>query len=111
MLTFVDDKARFAVMYPLVTKDCYSVFDRFEAYKAMVENATEKKIKTLRSDNGGEYFGPHTNRLELWGIKHEWTMPRTSQQNGIAERMNRTLAETARSMIHDRDVTQSNRAL
>ena len=68
----------------------------------MVENETGLKIKRVRSDNGGEY---RENRFREFcannGIKMEKTVPMTPQQNGIAERMNRTLNERAGSMrIH-----------
>ena len=68
----------------------------------MVENETGLKIKRVRSDNGGEY---KDNRFREFyvnnGIKMEKTVPMTPQQNGVVERMNRTLNERARSMrIH-----------
>ncbi|KAE8695306.1 hypothetical protein F3Y22_tig00110721pilonHSYRG00071 [Hibiscus syriacus] len=66
------------------------------------ENEIDLKVKRLRSDNGGEY---RNNRFREFcannGIKMETTVPMTPQQNGVAERMNRTLNERARSMrIH-----------
>ena len=68
----------------------------------MVTNMTEKKIKILRSDNGGEYTSKEfSNYLKEKGIQHQLSVPRTSQQNGVAERMNRTIQETARSMIYN----------
>ena len=54
----------------------------------------------LRSDNGGEYItGEFESYLKLKGIHHELTVPHTPEQNGVAERMNRTLIESARSML------------
>jgi hypothetical protein len=50
---FIDDFSRKTWMYLLKMKD--EVFDKFQEFKAEVENLTDKKIKTLRSDNGGEY--------------------------------------------------------
>ena len=52
-LTFIDDKSRFTEVYFMKTKD--QVLEKFKEYEAMVTNMTEKKIKILRSDNGGEY--------------------------------------------------------
>ena len=68
----------------------------------MVENETGLKIKRVRSNNGGEY---RDNIFREFcannGIKMEKTVPMTPQQNGVVERMNRTLNEHARSMrIH-----------
>ena len=59
-------------------------------------------MKCLRSDNGGEYeLGEYKKLCALNGIRLEKTPPGTPQHNGIAERMNRTLTERARSMrIH-----------
>ena len=53
-VTFIDDHSRKTWIYFLKTKD--EVFDRFKEFKALVENLTRKRIKTLRSDNGGEYI-------------------------------------------------------
>ena len=52
-VTFIDDHSRKTWIYSLKTKD--EVFDRFIEFKALVENLIEKKIKVLRSNNGGEY--------------------------------------------------------
>ena len=55
----------------------------------MVENSTGCKLKTLRSDNGGEYTSAEfTEYLKQEGIRHEPTVPKTPKQNGVAERMN-----------------------
>ena len=99
-VTFIDDSTRKLWVYFLKKKS--EVFDTFRKWKAMVENETGLKIKRVRSDNGGEY---RDNRFREFcvnnGIKMEKTVPMTPQQNGIAERMNRTLNERARSMrIH-----------
>ena len=57
------------------------------------------KVKCLRSDNGGEYIdGGFSEYCAAQGIRMEKTIPRTPQQNGVAERMNRTLNECVRSM-------------
>ena len=52
-LSFIDDYLRKTWVYFLKTKD--EVFVRFKEFKALVENHSKKKIKTLRSDNGGEF--------------------------------------------------------
>ena len=70
----------------------------------MVENETNLKVKCLRSDNGGEYEDDEFKKYCAQnGIKMEKTIPGTPQQNGVAERMNTTLNERARSMrLHSR---------
>ena len=99
-VTFTDDKSLYTWVYPLKTKD--QVFDRFLEWKALVENSSGKKLKTFRSDNNGEYT---SNRFETYlkdeGIRHERTIPGTPEQNGVAERLNRTLVESTRSMLLD----------
>ena len=61
-----------------------------------MENQTEKKIKALRTDNGGELC---RKEFEEFCIARQKTTPYTPQQNGVAERMNRTLMEKGRSML------------
>ena len=97
-LTFIDDSSRKVWIYFLRSKDL--VFEHFKLFHALVERETGKKLKCLRSDNGGEY----TSRLfrgycTEHGIRHERTIPRTPEQNGLAERMNRTIMEKVRSML------------
>ncbi|KAL5848374.1 hypothetical protein ACOSQ4_006387 [Xanthoceras sorbifolium] len=96
-VTFIDDSTRKVWVYFLKKKS--EVFDTFRKWKAMVENETGLKIKRLRSDNGGEYKDSRFREFcANSGIKMEKTVPMTPQQNGVAERMNRTLNERARSM-------------
>lgn len=78
------------------------MFDTFKRWKAEVENQMGLKIKCLRSDNGGEYDRSEFKALcAVEGIKMLRTVPGKARQNGVAERMNRTLSERARSMrIH-----------
>ena len=65
----------------------------------MVETETGLKVKHLRSDNGAEYIdGGFSEYCAAQGIRMEKTIPGTPQQNGVTERMNRTLNERARSM-------------
>ena len=65
----------------------------------MVERSTGRK---LRTDNGGEYTSREfKSYLRTEGVRHELTVPKTPEQNGIAERMNRTLVESVHSMLAD----------
>ena len=99
-LTFTDDKSRYSWVYIIKTKD--QVFRCFVEWKELVEKATKKSIRTFRTDNGGEYTSSQfENYLKAEGIRHELTVPKTPQQNDIAERLNRTLVEMARSMLLD----------
>ena len=66
----------------------------------MVERSTSWKLKVLRSDNGGEYkSGEFDQYLKSKGIRHELTVPKSPQQSGVAEHLNRTLVEMTRSML------------
>lgn len=99
-LTFIDDHTRKVFVYFLKRKN--ETFRVFQEFKAMVETQTGRKIKILRSDNGTEYVnGQMDALLKRHGILHQTTMPHTPEQNGLAEKMNRTLIEKAKAMIFD----------
>ncbi|KAH9649806.1 hypothetical protein KPL70_026120 [Citrus sinensis] len=69
-------------------------------YKARVELESTKKIKCLRTDNGGEYTdGEFLAFCKQEGIQRQFTVAYTPQQNGVAEQMNRTLTERIRAML------------
>ena len=66
----------------------------------MVERSTGRKLKAIRTDNGGEFTSKESEaHLTEEGVHHELTVPKNPEQNGVVERMNRTLVETARSML------------
>ncbi|XP_075475084.1 retrovirus-related Pol polyprotein from transposon TNT 1-94 isoform X1 [Primulina tabacum] len=96
-ITFVDDSTKFCYVYLLKSKD--EAIDKFVKYKSEVENQLSKKIKVLRSDRGGEYESPFAEFCAQHGIKHERTAPYSPQQNGIAERKNRTLKEMMNALL------------
>ncbi|KAH9729490.1 hypothetical protein KPL70_009367 [Citrus sinensis] len=94
-VTFIDDFSRRVWVYTMRAKD--EVLEIFVKWKKLVETQTCRKIKVLRYDNRGEY----TSDLFLQvcqneGIKRHFTVRHTPQQNGVAERMNRTLLEKVR---------------
>ncbi|KAL2246274.1 UNVERIFIED_CONTAM: Retrovirus-related Pol polyprotein from transposon TNT 1-94 [Sesamum indicum] len=94
-MTFVDDSTRKVWVYFLKRKS--DAFDTFRRWRALVENETGLQVKCLRSDNGGEYSSEGIkNYWPDHGIRMQKTIPGTPQQNGIAERMNRTPNERAR---------------
>nr|GEV50626.1 copia protein [Tanacetum cinerariifolium] len=67
-----------------------------------LKNQLRLKVKLIRSDNGTEFKNSDLNQFSgLKGIKREFSVPKTPQQNGIAERKNRTLIEAARTMLTD----------
>jgi len=102
-VTFIDDKSRWLTVYPLKLKsDCFA---SFQAFHLCAETATGRKIRQLRSDGGGEYFSTEFNSfLDEHGIQRQTTCAYTPQQNGVAERMNRTLKDLARAMLHHKGI-------
>ncbi|RVW88179.1 Copia protein [Vitis vinifera] len=90
-------------------KEKSQAIDIFEMFITKVERQLDKKIKIVRSDRGGEYYGRYDELgqnpgafakfLEKCGIRAQYTMPGTPQQNGVVERRNRTLMEMVRSMM------------
>ena len=96
--TFIDDYTRKTFVLFLKSKD--QLGDRLLEFKELVENEKGSRIGRLRSDNGGEYINRHVGEiLRRWGILHERTAPYCPQQNGVAERANRTIVEKARCML------------
>jgi hypothetical protein len=96
-VTFIDDATRKTWVYCIQQKS--DVFDTFKKWKALVENEIGKIFKCLRSDNGGEYCNKEFDYyFSYHGIHRENIVPRTPQENGVSERMNRTIMECARSM-------------
>lgn len=79
----------------LKTKD--EVYNTFVEWKVLIENQTGNRIKYLRTDNGLEYLSERfTDLCKNSGITRHLTTPRTPQQNGLAERFNRTILERVR---------------
>ena len=98
-ITFIDDCSKYCYVYLLHSKD--EALNSFKTYKAKVENQLEKKIKVIRSDRGGEYeSAAFSDFCAQYGIVHQTTAPYTPQQNGVAERKNRTLKEMINSMLN-----------
>ncbi|GJZ97125.1 putative ribonuclease H-like domain-containing protein [Tanacetum coccineum] len=99
-LVITDDCSRFCWVFFLAKKDETS--NILKTFIKQIENQLNQKVKIIRSDNGTEF----KNRVMLEfcgekGIKQEFSNARTPQQNGVAERMNRTLIEAARTMLAD----------
>lgn len=95
---FIDDHSR--KMFVQFLKHKSDVFDAFKLFKSRVERETGRKIKTLRTDNGCEYLSSQfSGFLDSEGIKRQLTVQYTPQQNGVAERANRTIVEMARCML------------
>ena len=97
-ITFTDDYSRYGYVYLMRRKS--KAFEKFKEFRAEVENQLGKHIKAIQSDQGGEYLlGDFKDYLTQNGIVSQLTALGTPQQNGIAERRNRTLLEMVRSMM------------
>ncbi|GJR84937.1 putative ribonuclease H-like domain-containing protein [Tanacetum coccineum] len=99
-LVVTDDFSRFSWVFFLATKDETSGI--LKTFIIEIENQLDHKVKVIRSDNGTEFKNSVMNQFcEMKGIKREFSVARTPQQNGVAERKNRTLIEAARTMLVD----------
>nr|GEX96689.1 hypothetical protein [Tanacetum cinerariifolium] len=97
-LVITDDYSRFTWVFFLATKD--ETTPILKTFVTGLENQLSLKVKVIRSDNRTEFKNYDLNQFcGLKGIKGEFSVPRTPQQNGIAERKNRTLIEAARTML------------
>ncbi|GJW02356.1 putative ribonuclease H-like domain-containing protein [Tanacetum coccineum] len=99
-LVITDDYSRFCWVFFLETKD--ETYIILKDFVSLVENQLNKKVKAIRCDNGTEF--KNAKLIELCGekgIKRDYSNARTLQQNGVAERKNRTLIEAARTMLAD----------
>ena len=97
-VTFTDEYSRATSVYFMTRKS--EVLDKFREFEATVVGETGQRIGTLRTDNGTEFVNQDFARyLQNRQINHETSAPYTPQQNGIAERVNRTLVEKARALM------------
>ncbi|GJW04705.1 putative ribonuclease H-like domain-containing protein [Tanacetum coccineum] len=99
-LVITDDCTRFSWVFFLASKDETSGI--LQTFIRQIENQLSHRVKIIRSDNGTEF--KNRDMLEFCGnkgIKQEYSNAKTPQQNGVAERMNRTLIEAARTMLAD----------
>ncbi|KAH9687881.1 Integrase catalytic domain-containing protein [Citrus sinensis] len=105
-LSFIDDYSRKVWVYTLKSK--YQVFDKLKEWKILVENQTGKKLKKLRTDNGLEFCN---QKFEKYcaeeGVMRHRIVRLTPQQNGLAEKMNRTLMERVRCMLVQTNLPKS----
>ncbi|GMH21891.1 hypothetical protein Nepgr_023734 [Nepenthes gracilis] len=96
-VSFIDDCSRKLWVFPLKTKD--QVVGIFKQFHVLVECETRRRLKAVRSDNGGEYIWTFDAYCRAHGIKHQRTSPKTPQLNGVAERMNSILMERVRCLL------------
>ena len=103
-VVFIYDCLRKTWLYLLKTKD--EVFNKFQEFKAEIKNLTNKKIKTLRTNNGEEYTSKEFIAFcKSVGIRRELIVPHNPQQNGVAERKNRSIKETVKALMNDQSLS------
>lgn len=97
-LSIVDDFSRKTWVFLLRNKS--DAFDKFIEWHTLYENQQGKKLKALRTDNGMEFCNLEFNDFcSKLGILRHRTVRLTPQQNGVAERMNRTLLNKVRCLL------------
>ncbi|GAA0184999.1 hypothetical protein LIER_32287 [Lithospermum erythrorhizon] len=97
-LSLIDDFSRKGWIYLLTYKS--KALDHFKVFKSMVEKETDIKLKCFRTDRGGEFNYAEFNKfIKEHGIRRQLTNAYTPQQNGVAERRNRTILNMVRSLL------------
>eukprot|EP00253_Pinus_taeda_P012844 PITA_12844 len=103
VLTFIDDYTRKTWVYMLKQKS--EVFEKFHHFKTLFEKQCGHYIKVLRTDRGGEYIYKDFLCFCIEnGIQKQFTTRYTPQQNGVAERKNRTILDMVKSMLKSKQL-------
>jgi transposase InsO family protein len=103
LINFIDDYSRKTWVYFLSDKS--EAFDVFKKFKALVEKETGNSICCLRNDRGGEFTSLEFNQFySINGITRQLTASYTPQQNGVAERQNRTVMNMVCSMLSGKQI-------
>ena len=98
-VSFTDDWSRWMTIYLLCKKS--ETFKAYKSFHAWVINQLSKRIKCLHTDHGREYLSDEfTCFLDDNGIERKLTVHDTPKENGVAERLNRTLQEKVRAMMY-----------
>jgi transposase InsO family protein len=104
MLTFTDDYSRRSWIY--LTRTRTELYERFREWQMTAERQSNEKLQAIRCDNAGEYQALATRLRRENGVVFEFTTPYTPEQNGVAERLNRTLITKVRAMLAEADLPQ-----
>ena len=102
-IAYKDDASGFRQVFFVKHKS--DVFETYRDVERVVANKFGRTMKTLRTDNGREYCNEQMcSYMQTRGIKHETSAPYTPEQNGRAERDNRTIVECAHTMLHAKQI-------
>ena len=106
LISFIDDFSRKTWIYFVTEKS--EAFYTFKEFKAFVEKQSGSFIRCLRTDRGGEYNSTEFKEFcKEHGIKRQLTTAYTPQQNGVAERKNRTIMNMVRAILSEKEVPKS----
>ena len=104
-LEIVDDFSQFTWVKFLTNKS--DAFNEFAKWWRLVQNVKNKSIISIRTNHGGEFeCKPFEDLCDKCGVEHNFSAPRTPQQNGVVERKNRTLAEMCRTILSEYDISK-----
>jgi transposase InsO family protein len=102
-MLIIDDYSR--LTWVSFLKENSEAFEKFKVFKALTENQTRKRLKVVGSNRGGEFSSWNFKEFcDKHGIKREYTIPRTPQQNGVVEGKHRLVQQMARSMINESNI-------
>jgi hypothetical protein len=105
-MLIIDDYSK--LTWVVFLKEKVEAFKKFKIFKALTENKIGKRLKAVRSDRGGEFMSSDFKEFcDKNGIKREYTIPGTPQQNGVVERQNKTMQQMARSMMNEKNIGQT----
>jgi transposase InsO family protein len=105
-MLIIDDYSK--ITWVAFLKEKVEAFEKFKKIKALTKNQIGKRLKAIRSDRGGEFMSSDFKEFcDKHGIKREYTIPRTPQQNGVVERQNRIVQQMARSMMNEKNIGQT----
>jgi len=106
-LVLVDDYTRYTWAYPLASRAAKEVFPILQDWLNMVQNQCDRKLKVLRADRAAEYT---SNEAKAWAKEHgfrlEYSAPKASQQNGVAERAIATLRAGCMATLEKAELSQ-----
>jgi Reverse transcriptase (RNA-dependent DNA polymerase) len=98
-VTFIDDYTRHCWVYFTTNKDAKTISEVYKVWVADVENKAGTRVSYLQTDQGGEYESTMGKLLIAGGTTHLPSTAYSPESNGLAERQNRTLKDTARTLL------------
>jgi hypothetical protein len=104
ILTFTDDYTRRSWIY--LTRTRTELYNRFREWQMTAERQSNEELQAIRCDNAGEYLALAARLRQENGVVFEFTTPYTPEQNGVAERLNRTLTTKVRAMLAEAELPQ-----